>query len=965
MSNSSQTHFTNIKKLVSNMASRLDNSGSLELVCRFDGRVIKANEASRLLLKSLKVTKLNRLLPDDHFELINRALHTGDVVVAANKVHGCAFEWKYYLDQGSKVIRIESIHYACDISGDSKNISNPDSSVTERWSNFIDAIPVSVCVTQNNSDEVIVMNQMAMRMLHIPPGKEKNARLRNVFTDPKSIRKINRLLVEQGFVKDLKLSAKSNNGNRWNNNNLWLLVNIKLVRKINGSFLVWTFTDYTAGSKVEEALKESENKFENAIQGAQEGIWEWQAGLEGKEWWSEPMYELLGLVPGECDIGLAQLQKLLHPDDRALFSKAWGSFIENKRQALSIEARLAVKGKGYRWFIIGGTANYDYSGNASKVVGSISDINLQKQSQAQLANEKDKVVATLRSIVDAVLTTNERGEVQYINEAAARFLNCTEQEARGKHIDKILNLYQEESDLRISNPVLSCLSRKDKSNQKVNADVITKAGAKFTVQVMATPLISQGGKIYGAVLVMNDVTSLRTLARQLRYQASHDSLTRLINRSEFERKVRKSILDAKTMKSISSIIYIDLDRFKMINDLYGHAAGDELLIQFSNLIKSGLRDSDILARIGGDEFALLLPGCNLTRADEKAHEILKSIQEYKFIWEQKSFNIEASIGVAEINSKCFDLSQVLSSVDSACYLAKESGRNCVRLFREGDININRRRGQERWLQRFDKALNEGKLVVTAQSIINIKANRDTRVDKNGFEILIRMKDDSGRLVPPNAFLPAVERYNRAPKLDRWILNHVLRLLSQNPNVLMQIDKCSINLSGQSLVSEGFLPFIMAKLKEYKIQPNKICFEITETAAIANLNQATAFVQKLKDLGCYFALDDFGAGLSSFAYLKTLPVDYLKIDGMFVKDIHNDNVSRAMVNAINDMGHVLGKQTIAEYVENERILSVLKEIGVDYAQGFHSGKPIPLQEFFESTEFRIAKPAVRSFFAAAS
>ena len=965
MSNSSQTHFTNIKKIDSNISGRLDNSGSLELVCRFDGRVIKANEASRLLLKSLKLTKLNRLLPDDHFELINRALHTGDVVVTASKVHGCAFEWKYYLDQGSKVIRIESIHYACDISDDSKNISNPDSSLTERWSNFIDAIPVSVCVTQNNSDEVIVMNQMAMRMLHILPGKEKNARLRNVFTDPKAIREINRLLVEQGFVKDLKLSAKSNNGNRWNNNNLWLLVNIKLVRKINGSFLVWTFTDYTAGSKVEEALKESENKFENAIQGAQEGMWEWQAGLEGKEWWSEPMYELLGLVPGECEIGLAQLQKLLHPDDRALFSKAWGSFIENKRQVLSIEARLAVKGKGYRWFIIGGTANYDYSGNASKVVGSISDINLQKQSQAQLANEKDKVVATLRSIVDAVLTTNERGEVQYINEAAARFLNCTEQEARGKHIDKILNLYQEESDLRISNPVLSCLSGKDKSNQKVNADVITKAGAKFTVQVMATPLISQGGKIYGAVLVMNDVTSLRTLARQLRYQASHDSLTRLINRSEFERKVRKSILDAKTMKSISSIIYIDLDRFKMINDLYGHAAGDELLIQFSNLIKSGLRDSDILARIGGDEFALLLPGCNLTRADEKAHEILKSIQEYKFIWEQKSFNIEASIGVAEINSKCFDLSQVLSSVDSACYLAKESGRNCVRLFREGDININRRRGQERWLQRFDKALNEGKLVVTAQSIINIKANRDTRVDKNGFEILIRMKDDSGRLVPPNAFLPAVERYNRAPKLDRWILNHVLRLLSQNPNVLMQIDKCSINLSGQSLVSEGFLPFIMAKLKEYKIQPNKICFEITETAAIANLNQATAFVQKLKDLGCYFALDDFGAGLSSFAYLKTLPVDYLKIDGMFVKDIHNDNVSRAMVNAINDMGHVLGKQTIAEYVENERILSVLKEIGVDYAQGFHSGKPIPLQEFFESTEFRIAKPAVRSLFAAAS
>ena len=226
-----------------------------------------------------------------------------------------------------------------------------------------------------------------------------------------------------------------------------------------------------------------------------------------------------------------------------------------------------------------------------------------------------------------------------------------------------------------------------------------------------------------------------------------------------------------------------------------------------------------------------------------------------------------------------------------------------------------------------------------------------------------MQDDNGRLVPPNAFLPAVERYNRAPKLDRWILDKVLMLLAENRSVLAQIDKCSINLSGQSLVSEGFLPFTMAKLKEYEIQPSKICFEITETAAIANLDQATSFVQSLKDLGCYFALDDFGSGLSSFAYLKTLPVDFLKIDGMFVKDIHHDNVSRAMVKAINEMGHVLGKQTIAEYVENEEILNILKEIGVDFAQGFHAGRPEPILEFFESSQFKVIKPRIRKLFAA--
>ncbi len=952
----SNSKFGSLKHHTSRLLSSASHSAPIEIMCRFDGRIIEANQVARDLAKTLRAAKVNRLLPDDHFELVNRALHSGDVIVSTNQVNNYYFEWKYFLDKRNKLIRIETVKYGRD--SQSSESSDENGLIGENWSAFIDSIPVAVCVTANNSDEIKYINQLGSRILNIASGQDGNTRLRDVFTDSKSIKKINQLLVEQGFVKDLRVSTYSKNTSRWEKNEKWLQVNIKLIRKVEGSFLIWTFTDNTSGSQTEAALIESENKFQNVIQGAQEGIWEWQAGLEGTEWWSQPMYELLGLKVDESEIGLSQLQRLIHPDDRDIFANAWAILISEKGKQLLIEARIAVKKQGYRWFVIRGTADYDYTGNAKKVVGSISDIHLQKQAQVQLADEKDKVVATLRSIVDAVITTNERGEVQYINQAAARFLNCTEAEAKGKHIERIIDLYEEESENKIDNPILSCLSGRQKKNQKLNADIVTKNGAKYTVQLMVTPLISQTGKLYGAVTVMNDVTNLRLMARRLRYQASHDSLTSLINRSEFERNVRKAILSAKTKGKKSSLIYLDLDRFKMVNDLYGHAAGDELLIQFSNLVKSKLRGSDILARLGGDEFALLLSSCTLGEAQEKASEILQAIQEYKFIWEQKSFNVEASIGVAEINQKCFDLSYVLSAVDSACYLAKESGRNCVRVFREGDEDINRRRGQERWLQRFDKALNEGRLVVTAQSIINIKANKDSLVDKNGFEILIRMKDDSGRLVPPNAFLPAVERYNRAPKLDRWILDKVLMLLSENRSVLSQIDKCSINLSGQSLVSEGFLPFIMAKLKEYEVQPSKICFEITETAAIANLDQATSFVQSLKDLGCYFALDDFGSGLSSFAYLKTLPVDFLKIDGMFVKDIHNDNVSRAMVKAINEMGHVLGKQTIAEYVENEEILNILKDIGVDFAQGFHAGRPEPILEFFESAQFEAVVPKMR-------
>lgn len=947
MPSASQSRIQSMSVNDSKLQKGSETFATIEILCRFDGRVVKANQQARAIIKSLKLSKVNQLFPNDHFELVSRALYGGDVIVSSSHVNGCRFEWRYYLDQSSKVIRVECIQYSIKDDAQNSNLST-----LEQWETFIDTIPLPVCITANSNDAIIFINQMAMRVLNITPGTENKVKLRDIFINPAYINNINKLLKDQGFVKDFKVTTSNKAGNSWNQHNLSLLVNIKLVRKNEGSFLVWTFTDYTEGSKTEAALKDSENKFENAIQGAREGIWEWKTGLESEEWWSEPMYDLLGLNIEQVQPGLSQMQRLIHPEDQPNFISSWSKFVNTKGEELLFEARLAVKGQGYRWFIIKGKGNYDSAGNANRVVGSIGDIHLQKQAQVQLSNEKDKVVATLRSIVDAVLTTNERGEVQYINQAANRLLNCSKEDAIGKRVEKILDLYEEESDSRMNNPVLQCISSHEHNNQKAYADIKTKTGAKYTVQVMVTPLISGSGKLYGAVLVMNDVTNLRTLARRLRYQASHDSLTNLINRSEFERKVRKAILNAKTKRINSSIIYIDLDRFKMINDLYGHAAGDELLIQFSNMVKGHLRGSDVLARLGGDEFALLLPDCQLEKAEAKAQVVLKSIQEYMFIWEQKSFNVEASLGVAEINQRCFDLSYVLSSVDSACYLAKESGRNCVRTFREGDADINHRRGQERWLQRFDNALNDGKLIVNAQTIINIKENKDNLVDKNGFEILIRMQDETGRLVPPNAFLPAVERYNKAPKLDRWILNKVLKLLAENQNVLSKVNKCSINLSGQSLVSEGFLPFIMAKLNEFQIPPSKICFEITETAAIANLNQATVFVKSLKDLGCYFALDDFGSGLSSFAYLKTLPVDYLKIDGMFVKDIHNDDVSRAMVKAINDMGHVLGKQTIAEYVESEQILEILKEIGVDYAQGFHAGRPMPILEFFDSAEFTV-------------
>jgi Amt family ammonium transporter len=331
-------------------------------------------------------------------------------------------------------------------------------------------------------------------------------------------------------------------------------------------------------------------------------------------------------------------------------------------------------------------------------------------------------------------------------------------------------------------------------------------------------------------------------------------------------------------------------------------------------------------------------------AEKIAEKILTDLAAYRFSWDEKAFSIECSIGLAEIQPTCDGLTYILNAVDSACYLAKESGRNCIRMYSDGDDTIIERKGQERWIQHFDKAINRDELVLYAQPIISLAKDKPKRTS---LEVLVRMLDDDGSIIPPNAFLPAVERYDRAYKLDRWIIERVFQYISADRKYAQNFTKISINLSGQSVAEDELLPFIQEKTREYEIDSRRICFEITETAAIANLRTAIDLIEQLKADGFLFALDDFGSGLSSFAYLKTLPVDFLKIDGIFIKDMHTDKVNYAMVKAIHDMSVVLEKQTIAEYVENEAVVELLTEIGVDYGQGFHLGRPEPIENFLAS------------------
>lgn len=425
---------------------------------------------------------------------------------------------------------------------------------------------------------------------------------------------------------------------------------------------------------------------------------------------------------------------------------------------------------------------------------------------------------------------------------------------------------------------------------------------------------------------------------RLRYQASHDALTGLFNRHEFERRAKLLISKIQNSKGEHALCFMDLDQFRVVNDTCGHIAGDELLRQLGHVLKDSVRKSDILARLGGDEFGILMENCTADQAKRTVTELQQAIQDFQFSWEKKSFRIGVSIGLVSFSGTTSSITEVLKQADAACYMAKDLGRNRIHVYQPEDTQIEQRHGEMQWVTRINHALEENRYILYAQNIVPL--NQSTEIH---YELLLRMIDEHGKIIPPNIFLPAAERYDLMHKLDVWVVDHAFALIASHPDFIEQIHFISINLSGQSITNVNFLNSVIAQIKALGIEASKICFEVTETAAISNLRAASNFISRLRELGCHFALDDFGSGLSSFGYLKNLPVDYLKIDGMFVRDIVEDPIDNAMVKSINDIGHVMGMKTIAEFVENSEIKSMLREIGVDYAQGYDIGRPRPFEE----------------------
>ena len=568
------------------------------------------------------------------------------------------------------------------------------------------------------------------------------------------------------------------------------------------------------------------------------------------------------------------------------------------------------------------------------VRGSITDISNWKSAQRELTEKSAQLEATLENTLQGICMVDAELRVVAFNQ---RYLDLLEYPPelfqRGDSLEKFFRYNTErgeygdgdsEPQLQMGKARAGCFEPYRYVRTRSNGTVL---------EVQGQP-VPDGGM----VRTYTDITETHRLSQQLSHQARHDALTGLPNRREFEERLGRVLETARLQGTDAAMCYLDLDQFKVINDTCGHMAGDELLRQLSQTLRTTVRKRDTLARLGGDEFGVLLEHCSIVEATRVAEQMRTTIEEFRFCWEEKNFRVGVSIGLVPVNIDSGDITDVLSRADAACYAAKDQGRNRIHVYDEADSDLAKRHGEMQWVMHIQQALDEGRFSLDCQAIVPI---RPDGVEGRHYEVLLRMNDDQGRAVPPGVFLPAAERYNLIGRIDRWVVAAALDYLSSPECGKGDMAFCSINLSGQSLVDEELLDFITGKLTESGVLPSRICFEITETAAIANLARATRFIVALKQLGCRFALDDFGSGLSSFAYLKTLPVDYLKIDGLFVKDIVHDPIDREMVRSINEIGHLMGKRTIAEFVEDDATLAMLREIGVDYAQGYGVGRPSPL------------------------
>lgn len=691
----------------------------------------------------------------------------------------------------------------------------------------------------------------------------------------------------------------------------------------------------TRSDRFEKALKISQERLHLAMLGSTDGLWDWDIQAD-KIYYSPRLKELLGYAVDDAEPTPLQLLHCIYPSDLdAVRAKVTAHLYDNS--PCDIEFRILTRSGELRWVRSCAQSTSNAAGQPVRMAGSFTDTTARKHSEEQLYAAKEHAHVTLESMGEAVITLSTDGLVEYLNPTAEMLTRLTLASARGLPLAKLLNVVDEASGNRIPDLIHQILDNSMSVDRASNLLLVCNDGSEVAVNLSAEPIRNLSGEIIGTVLALHDVSKDREYAAQLAHQASHDELTGLINRREFERRLTVAMITARDQQRQHAVLYLDLDQFKVVNDTCGHAAGDGLIRQISVLLKQRLRDTDTIARLGGDEFGVLLENCPVEHSLRIAEELRQAVADFQFVCANKPFTIGVSIGLISLAGEMHTLGQIMSAVDAACYMAKEKGRNRVHEYRLDDSELSIQQGEMEWITRINEALIHDRFCLFSQEIIALgkPASHGAHL-----EILLRMLDKDDNLVLPMVFIPAAERYNLMSAIDRWVVSTVFATLAEmhRQGRGEEIQTCAINLSGASVGDNNFLNFVQEQHVKYDIAPQIICFEIIESSAIANFAKVAHFIQELKSVGYRFALDDFGAGMSSFAYLKNLPVDFIKIDGGFVNDMLNSPTDYAMVEAINKIGHLMGKQTIAEFVVNERIIGTLTEIGVDFAQGYGIERP---------------------------
>ena len=628
---------------------------------------------------------------------------------------------------------------------------------------------------------------------------------------------------------------------------------------------------------------------------------------------------------------------LVKPAYRALFRNAMSKRLAGENVPRRLEIQL-INGNETGLWVEAQSSIIEFHGD-NAILTVARDVSHRKSLEVSLSRSKRQAQYTLESIAEGVITTDNDGRLDYMNLAAESIIGTNRDDAVGHRIGELFTLVDDADRRPLGDPVERCIAMRRRVNMGRRAVMVSAAGEQeHSVEITASPIRGPGSAISGTVVVFHDVGELRGLTQKMSYQATHDPLTGLINRREFERRLDDAMDSAHAEEAIHMLFYMDLDRFKAVNDSCGHLAGDNMLREVANLIKEQVRDSDFVGRLGGDEFGALLIGCPIEKARQIASDICNAIAGYRFVWKDKIFNIGISIGLVEISHVSGSLQDVMSAADSACYVAKQEGRGKVHVYSARDEAIARERGDIQWLRELQTALHEDKFELAMQPILAMSGGVESGP---AVEVLIRLPDSHGRIADSAEFLRPAERYQLMPEIDRWVVNATLAAIAGGEIKITSGRSCAINLSGQTLGDESFLGFVVDAMDRTAISPSSICFEVTETAILSNVQHAQRFIEVLHGIGCEFSLDDFGSGLGSFSSLKHLPIDYLKIDGTYTRNLRTDEVNQEMVAAMIKLARKMQFRIVAEQVENQEDFDWLRNSGVDFVQGRFIEAPMPL------------------------